>query len=65
MAHQVDSVGLSGSAREFWARVQSGVAQETFLQNRQLVELPIDRVVITGAKVEIQYVIPTNPKGPE
>jgi hypothetical protein len=32
----------------------------TFAQKRTLVELLIDRVVVTNDKVEIRYVIPTS-----
>ncbi len=37
------------------------LAQATFAQRRQLVELLIDRVVVTNGDVEIRYVIPTSP----
>jgi hypothetical protein len=33
----------------------------TFAQRRELVELLIDRVVVTGEEVEIRYVLPTSP----
>ena len=39
----------------------SGLEQATFEQKRQLVELLIDRVVVTMEEVEIRYVIPTSP----
>jgi site-specific DNA recombinase len=48
---------------QFCQRVQQGLAQATFEQKRQLVELLIDRVVVTDEEVEIRYVLPTNPKG--
>ena len=35
----------------------------TFEHKRQLIELLVDRVVVTGEEVEIRYVIPTSPKG--
>jgi site-specific DNA recombinase len=38
-----------------------GLGQAGFEQRRQLVELPIDRVVVTDGQVEIRYVIPTTP----
>jgi site-specific DNA recombinase len=38
-----------------------GLGQASFEQRRQLVELLIDRVVVTDGKVEIRYVIPTTP----
>ena len=36
-----------------------GLGQAGFEQRRQLVELLIDRVVVTDGQVEIRYVIPT------
>jgi len=36
-----------------------GLGQASFEQRRQLVELLIDRVVVTDGQVEIRYVIPT------
>ena len=38
-----------------------GLGQAGFEQRRQLVELLIDRVVVTDGKVEIRYVIPITP----
>jgi site-specific DNA recombinase len=40
-------------------RLRVGLGQATFEQRRQLVELLIDRVVVTDGQVEIRYVIPT------
>jgi hypothetical protein len=37
--------------------------QLNFAQRRQLVELLIDRVIVTDGQVEIRYVVPTGPKG--
>ena len=45
----------------FCQRVQQGLAQATFDERRQLIELLVDRVVVTGEEVEIRYVIPTSP----
>jgi site-specific DNA recombinase len=45
----------------FCQRVQQGLARATFAQRRQLVELLIDRVIVTDGDVEIHYVIPTTP----
>ncbi|GHO61316.1 hypothetical protein KSC_002080 [Ktedonobacter sp. SOSP1-52] len=50
------------SIEAFCLRVQQGLAQATFEQKRQLVELLIDRVVVTDEEVEIRYVIPTSPR---
>ena len=38
-------------------------SRATFEQKRQLIELLIDRVVVTGEEVEIRYAIPTSSKG--
>jgi site-specific DNA recombinase len=48
---------------DFCQRVQTGLQDATFDQRRQLVELLIDRVVVTDNQVEIRYVIPTAPGG--
>jgi site-specific DNA recombinase len=47
----------------FCERVQQGLEQATFEQRRKLVELLIDRVVVTNDQVEIRYVIPTSEAG--
>ncbi len=44
----------------FCQRVAQGLAEATFEQKRQLIELLVDRVVVTGEEVEIRYVIPTS-----
>jgi site-specific DNA recombinase len=43
--------------------VQGGLAQADFAQRRQLLELLIDRVVVTEDEVEIRYVVPLSPEG--
>ena len=48
---------------DFCTRVGQGLEQATFEQQRQLVELLIDRVVVSDEEVEIRYVIPTSPQG--
>ena len=50
-----------GSVEDFCERVRSGLANATFEQRRRLVELLIDRVIVTDEEVEIRYVIPTEP----
>jgi site-specific DNA recombinase len=40
-------------------QLRVGLHQASFQQRRQLVELLIDRVVVTDGQVEIRYVIPT------
>ena len=58
---QAELAGLVASVEAFCGRVQAGLAQANFEQKRQLVELLIDRVVVTHDEVEIRYVIPTSP----
>ena len=48
----------------FCQTVRVGLATATFAQRRLLVELLIDRVVVTDGEVEIRYVLPTSPDGP-
>jgi site-specific DNA recombinase len=59
---QVKLAGLTASVEAFCERVQPGLAAATFEQRRQLIELLVDRVVVTRDEVEIRYVIPTSPK---
>ena len=54
--------GVAASLEAFRARVQGGLAQADFERRRQLVMLLVDRVVVTGADVEIRYVLPTTPE---
>jgi hypothetical protein len=46
-------------------QLRAGLDQASFEQRRQLVELLIDRVVVTDGEVEIHYVIPTTPGSTE
>ncbi len=62
IAHQADLAETMTSIAAFCQRVQRGLAQASFEQRRQLVELLIDRVVVTNEAVEIRYVIPTSPR---
>jgi site-specific DNA recombinase len=55
-----EAAGLATSVEAFCQRVQGSLAAATFEQKRQLVELLIDRVIVTGEDVEIRYVIPTS-----
>jgi site-specific DNA recombinase len=56
---QVSAIAHSMTAVLEQLRV--GLDQAGFEQRRQLVELLIDRVVVTDGQVEIRYVIPTTP----
>jgi site-specific DNA recombinase len=55
---------VAGGIEAFCQTVRAGLATATFAQRRLLVELLIDRVVVTNDKVEIRYVLPTSPDGP-
>lgn len=59
---QQDLMQAIHHVEDFRQRVQAGLATATFEQKRQLVELLIDRVVVTNDEVEIRYVIPTSPR---
>jgi site-specific DNA recombinase len=57
---------LAGAVRgveEYSRRIEKGLAGATFEQKRRLVELLIDRVIVTEEEVEIRYVIPTSASG--
>src|SRR5690349_14222468 len=43
--------------------VRQGLEQADFARKRELLELLIDRIVVTDETVEIRYVIPVGPKG--
>jgi hypothetical protein len=60
---QVDVAALAQGLEAFCQRLQSTLDDLTFAQRRQLVELLIDRVIVTHDQVEIRYVVPTGPKG--
>ncbi len=59
-----DLAALAAGAEAFCAQVRTGLADATFAQRRALVELLIDRVVVTAGAVEIRYAIPTSRDGP-
>jgi site-specific DNA recombinase len=63
-SHQSEVNQVTDSVEAFCAQIQPILAQADFLQKRQLVELLIDRVIVTGDHVEIRYVIPTQKEGP-
>lgn len=59
---ELSQVGASIEA--FCTKIRPMLEKATFAQRRQLVELLIDRVIVTDEDVEIRYVIPTRPDGP-
>jgi len=63
-ADQLELSVVATSITAFCQQIQPVLAQASFEQKRQLVELLIDRVIVLDEEVEIRYVIPTNPDGP-
>src|SRR5215470_15007049 len=55
---------VAESLEVFCAQVRRGLHTATFAQRRALVELLIDRVIVTDGDVEIRYVFPTTCHGP-
>src|ERR671932_644112 len=49
---------LACSMTKLCQRLGAGLKHATFAQRRELVELLIDRVIVTNGEVEIRYVIP-------
>src|SRR3954454_22620233 len=47
----------------FCRRVREGLEQAESDRKRELLELLVDRVIVTDGDVEIRYVIPTGPDG--
>lgn len=58
---QAEIAGWAASATTFCERVRAGLASADFAQKRQLVELLVDRVLVSDDVVEIRYVIPLSP----
>lgn len=59
---RTELAGVTGSMEDFCGRVRAGLDGATFEQRRRLVELLVDRVIVTDEEVEIRYVIPTSPE---
>jgi site-specific DNA recombinase len=55
--------GMVGGVEDYCRRVSEGLAGASFEQKRRLVELLIDRVIVTEEEAEIRYVIPTSGSG--
>ena len=64
IVERVELSGVASSIEAFCTKVRPMLGHATFAQRRQLVELLIDRVVVTQNRVEIRYVIPTQSNGP-
>jgi site-specific DNA recombinase len=54
---------LAGHVETFCQRVREGLAVADFADKRALLELLVDRVVVTDGAVEIRYAFPTGPDG--
>jgi site-specific DNA recombinase len=61
---RLELTAVAGGIEAFCQTVRAGLATATFTQRRQLAELLIDRVIVTGSDIEIRYVLPTSPDGP-
>jgi len=59
---RAEVTGLLTSIEAFCQRAREGLATASFAQKRTLVELLIDRVLVTNSAVEIRYVFPTHPR---
>lgn len=64
VVQRIELSSVAASIEGFCAQVRPVLDNATFAQRRQLVELLIDRVVVTEDQVEIRYVIPTQPDAP-
>jgi site-specific DNA recombinase len=60
---QIDLTALAQGIDAFCQGIGPTLDQLNFVQRRRLVELLIDRVIVTDGQVEIRYVVPTGPKG--
>jgi hypothetical protein len=54
---------LAAHAKTFCRRVQEGLIAADFERKRALLELLVDRVIVTDGAVEIRYVVPTGRRG--
>ena len=55
---------VAESIEAFCIQIRPALEEASFEQKRQLIELLIDRVIVSDGEVEIRYVIPTQPEGP-
>jgi len=64
-AERLELAQVATSIETFCAQIRPVLTEASFEQKRQLVELLIDRVIVTDDQVEIRYVMPTRPDGPQ
>src|SRR3954467_3383167 len=60
---QAEAARLAAHAEAFCQRVRQGLEQADFGRKRELLELLIDRVIVTDETVEIRNAIPVGPEG--
>jgi site-specific DNA recombinase len=60
---QAEAARLAAHAEAFCQRVRQGLEQADFGRKRELLELLIDRVIVTGDAVEIRYAVPVESEG--
>jgi site-specific DNA recombinase len=60
---EAEAARLAAHAEAFCQRVRQGLEQADFGRRRELLELLIDRVIVTDKTVEIRYAIPVGPEG--
>jgi len=58
-----ETAQLAAHAEAFCQRVREGLAEADFDRKRALLELLVDRVIVTDGEVEIRYALPTGPDG--
>jgi site-specific DNA recombinase len=63
-AERLELAQIAASIEAFCAQTRPILTEASFEQKRQLVELLLDRVIVTDDRLEIRYVIPTRPDGP-
>ncbi len=61
---RLELTAVADGIERFCQTIRTGLATATFTQRRQLAELLIDRVIVTGDQVEIRYVLPTTADAP-
>jgi hypothetical protein len=62
-ARQGETAGLAAHAETFCRHLSESLGNADFDRKRALLELLVDRVVVTDGTVEIRYVVPTGPDG--
>jgi site-specific DNA recombinase len=56
-------IGMVGRVEDYCRRVSEALEGASFEQKRRLIELLIDRVIVTEEEVDVRYVIPTSASG--